>query len=300
MRPDEWSEGFVPEVPNGDSIPPECELFATGMLPNGDPPRVVFLRFTESLTKCVKLSVNMSGFADEWDIRHGMNAARILVAEDDPAIRELIVHHLEREGYLALAAVDGATALRKARAGVELIILDVGLPGVNGFDITRTLRLEGFPTPILMLTARCDELDRVVGFELGADDYVQKPFSPREVVARVAAILRRCNVEHDPRPRVLRFGRLEVDSAAREARVDGRDLALKPREFSLLHELASNSGVAISRMALLERVWGFDFDGDARTVDVHVRRLRKRIEEGEKIPAMIHTVRGHGYKFIPQ
>ncbi|MGH7708524.1 MAG: response regulator transcription factor [Vulcanimicrobiaceae bacterium] len=227
-----------------------------------------------------------------------MNVARVLVAEDDLAIRELIVHHLEREGFSALEASDGVAALRKARGGVDLVVLDVGLPGLDGFEVTRALRHEGNTTPIVILTARTDEVDRIVGFELGADDYVQKPFSPREVISRVRAIMRRCKIRHDPRPRVLRFGRLDVDNAAREARVDGVDLALKPREFALLYELASNPGVALSRDVLLERVWGYDFDGDQRTVDVHVRRLRARVEEGPNLARMIHTVHGFGYKFI--
>jgi two-component system response regulator ResD len=224
---------------------------------------------------------------------------RVLVAEDDRAIRELVVHHLERDGFSALEASDGQTALRLARDGVGLIVLDIGLPGIDGFDIARTLRREGSTTPIVMVTARADEVDRVVGFELGADDYVVKPFSPREVVARVRAIIRRSGMKNEPEAALLRFGRLEIDRAAREARIDGRDVGLKPREYELLVVLATNAGVALSRSTLLERIWGYDFDGDERTVDVHVRRLRMRLVEQFRLDACLHTVHGFGYKFAP-
>ena len=193
--------------------------------------------------------------------------------------------------------MDGGAALRLARDGADLILLDIGLAGVDGFEIARTLRREGRMTPIVMITARADEVDRVVGFELGADDYVVKPFSPREIVARVRAILRRSGMKADATPGIRRFGRLEIDEAAREVRVDGRDVGLKPREYALLVALAANAGVALSRDVLLERVWGYDFDGDERTVDVHVRRLRMRLEEQHRLEACLHTVHGYGYKF---
>jgi DNA-binding response OmpR family regulator len=147
------------------------------------------------------------------------------------------------------------------------------------------------------LTARSDELDRVVGLELGADDYVTKPFSPREVVARVRALARRGGMSAALVPALLRYDRLEIDEAAREARVDGRDLGLKPREFALLLQLASNPGVAFSRANLVEAVWGLDFDGDERTVDVHVRRLRAKLEDEASLPRFVQTVHGFGYKF---
>jgi two-component system, OmpR family, alkaline phosphatase synthesis response regulator PhoP len=227
-----------------------------------------------------------------------MAAPTVVVAEDDDAIRELLTHHLEREGCTVIGVHDGHAALRAARHAADLVVLDIGLPGVDGYDVARTLRREKRDVPIVMLTARTDEIDRVVGFELGADDYVTKPFSPREVVARVRAVLRRSNRSPDPSPTVLTFGRLEIDEAAREARVDGADLRLKPREFALLLELACNQGVALSRERLLQRVWGFDFDGDERTVDVHVRRLRAKIEEEAAHPPILHTVHGYGYKFV--
>jgi two-component system response regulator ResD len=148
-----------------------------------------------------------------------------------------------------------------------------------------------------MVTARADEVDRVVGFELGADDYVCKPFSPRELVARVKGILRRSGTPVACERPTLTFGRLEIDERAREARVDGNDVRLKPREFALLLELAGNPGVALSRERLLQKVWGFDFNGDERTVDVHVHRLRSKIEKGWKLPPLVRTVHGFGYKF---
>jgi len=226
-----------------------------------------------------------------------MPAMRIVVAEDDVAIRELLVHHLAREGFRCTETGDGPSTLRAVRAGADLVILDVGLPVVDGFDVLRALRREGRGLPVVVLTARSDEVDRVIGLELGADDYVIKPFSPRELVARVRALARRGGIAADTGPVLLRFDRLEVDEAAREVRIDGRDIALKPREFALLLQLAGNPGVAFSRTALLQSVWGFDFDGDERTVDVHVRRLRAKLEEEAKLPRLVQTIHGFGYKF---
>jgi len=226
-----------------------------------------------------------------------MSSTRVLVAEDDSAIRELLVHHLERDGFVPVQAADGPSTLRLTRDGIDLLLLDVGLPGIDGFDIARTLRREGRTTPIVMITARADEVDRVVGFELGADDYVTKPFSPREVIARVRAVLRRSGMKLDSGSNIRHFGRLEIDEAAREVRVDGRNVGLKPREYALLVALTSYAGVALSRDVLLDRVWGYDYDGDERTVDVHVRRLRMKLEEQHGLGACLHTVHGFGYKF---
>jgi DNA-binding response OmpR family regulator len=226
-----------------------------------------------------------------------MPARTIVVAEDDQAIRELLSHHLRHEGFEVIAVCDGNAALRAARELATVLVLDLGLPAVDGFEVARTLRRERCDVPIIMLTARVDEIDRIVGFELGADDYICKPFSPREVVARVKAVLRRAGIPSERKAPVLNFGRLEIDEAAREARIDGYDVKLKPREFALLLALASNAGVALSRRTLLEKVWGFDFDGDERTVDVHVRRVRLKIEEERDLPPMLQTVHGFGYKF---
>ncbi len=205
-----------------------------------------------------------------------MSLTRIVIAEDEAPIRELLVHHLSREGFTCIEAADGPTALRAARASADLMILDVGLPVMDGFDIVRTLRREGRDLPVLILTARADEIDRVVGLEIGADDYVTKPFSPREIVARVRAIARRAGMVPQTQPSLLVFDRLEIDEAAREVRVDGADVGLKPREFALLLELATNAGIALSRSTLLQRVWGFD---------ATMRRVRIwRASAGHSIP----------------
>jgi DNA-binding response OmpR family regulator len=227
-----------------------------------------------------------------------MASSTVVVAEDDDSIRELVSHHLQREGFSVIAVADGHAALRGVRNGADLVVLDLGLPGVDGLDVARILRREGRATPIVMLTARTEEIDRVVGFELGADDYVCKPFSPRELVARVRAVLKRGGKVPESSTAVLQFGRLEIDEAAREARVDGVDVRLKPREFGLLLELALNAGIALSRARLLQRVWGFDFSGDERTVDVHVRRLRLKLEEEAMLPPLVQTIHGYGYKFV--
>jgi DNA-binding response OmpR family regulator len=223
----------------------------------------------------------------------------IVVAEDEAPIRDIVTHQLEREGFLVASAPDGPAALRRARTLADLLVLDVGLPGIGGLEVARTLKRERPELPIVMLTGRGEEVDRIVGFELGVDDYVCKPFSPRELAARVKAILRRSGTPLEPMGRIFRFGRLEIDERAREARVDGIDAGLKPREFALLLELAANPGVALSRDRLVEKVWGFDFEGDLRTIDVHVRRLRAKIEEARSLPAMVRTVHGFGYKFQP-
>ena len=227
-----------------------------------------------------------------------MGAQTVLVAEDDRDVRELLTHHFEREGFSVAAVGDGHAALRYARGGADLLVLDIALPGVDGYDVVRTLRREERSIPIVVITGRSEEIDRVLGFELGADDYISKPFSPREVVARAKSILRRTG-RAVPRPEpVFKFGRLEIDAGAREARVDGTDVKLKPREFALLMELAGNAGVALSRDWLLQRVWGYDFNGDERTIDVHVHRLRAKIEQRYRLPSMLRTVHGFGYKFV--
>ena len=219
------------------------------------------------------------------------------MAEDDPAIRELLGHHLRREGFEVIAVGDGNAALQAARESADVLVLDIGLPAVDGLDVARTLRRERRELPIVMLTARVDEIDRIVGLELGADDYICKPFSPREVVARVKAVLRRSGTPAEQKPAVLRFGRLEIDEAARDVRVDGVTVKLKPREYALLLTLASNPGIAFSRRMLLERVWGYDFNGDERTVDVHVRRVRVKLHVERNLPHVLQTVHGFGYKF---
>ncbi len=222
----------------------------------------------------------------------------IVVAEDDRAIGELVANHLTREGYFVRLVADGRTALQAARASADLVLLDVGLPGLDGFEVARTLRRERRSLPIIMLTARTEEIDRIIGFELGADDYVCKPFSPRELVARVRAVVRRSCGALEPISPTLHLDRLVLYRETREVRVDGDVISLRPREYRLFAELAENAGIPLSREHLIERVWGADYLGEDRTVDVHIRRLRMRLEGDCKLGRLIETVRGFGYKLV--
>jgi DNA-binding response OmpR family regulator len=221
------------------------------------------------------------------------NAGTIVVVEDDPNIADLLDMYLRREGFRVIQAMDGETGLaRVAAEKPRLVILDVGLPGtIDGLDVCRQLRATS-DLPVLMLTARDGEIDRVLGLELGADDYVTKPFSPRELVARVKAILRRSDGRPREGPEVIVVGDVEIDTGRREARAGGTVIALATREFDLLQHLAENAGLALSRRQLLDGVWGPDWYGDERTVDVHVRQLRKKL--GDALP--LATVWGVGYR----
>jgi DNA-binding response OmpR family regulator len=217
----------------------------------------------------------------------------VVVVEDDPHIADLVDLYLRREGFRVLLAVDGEKGLQIFKQEEpSIVILDVGLPGsLDGFDVCREIR-SGSSVPVLFLTARDDEVDRILGLELGADDYLVKPFSPRELVARVRAILRR--TREGPAPQeVIAVGDLEVDLRRREARQAGVVVALTTREFDLLAFLANNVGLALSRQQLLDGVWGSDWYGDERTVDVHVAQLRKKL--GPELP--LATVWGVGYRF---
>ena len=220
----------------------------------------------------------------------------IVVVEDDPNIADLVDMYLRREGFRVIQAGDGATGLAAiGRDDPRLVILDVGLPGgIDGLDVCRQLR--GNPRtaalPVLMLTARDGEIDRVLGLELGADDYVTKPFSPRELVARVKAILRRVDGPPKETPSKRIVGGVEVDTARREATVAGAVVPLATREFDLLQYLVENAGIALTRRQLLDGVWGAGWYGDERTVDVHVRQLRKKL--GDALP--LATVWGVGYR----
>ena len=219
----------------------------------------------------------------------------ILVVDDERNIVDLLRLYLEKEGFAVLAAYDGeeGLALHK-RHEPALVVLDLMLPKVDGFEVCREIRRRG-DTPVLMLTARSDDIDAIVGLELGADDYVTKPFNPRALVARVKAILRRTDVtRRGGRP--IEVGSLLVDPRRREAAVADRRLELRAREFDLLAALARDPGVVLTRDALLEDVWGTDFPGETRTVDVHVAEVRKKL--GEDGPA-IETVRGVGYRLVP-
>lgn len=227
---------------------------------------------------------------------------RVLVVEDDAAIREALTYNLTREGYDVDAVSDGAAAVAAVRkAAPQLVVLDLMLPQMDGFDVTRTLRKES-NVPILMLTARDDEIDRVLGLELGADDYLTKPFSMRELLARVKAMLRRVQMEHSDAQassatQQLVSGNLAIDETRHEVTLDGKVLDLKPKEYELLLFLMKNRGRAYTREQLLEKVWGWEFSGGSRTVDVHVRWLRARIEADAENPQRIITVRGVGYRF---
>ena len=223
----------------------------------------------------------------------------VLVVEDDATLGAALRYNLERDGYTCLLAGDGARALELARRErPALVLLDVMLPGIDGLEVCRRIRADS-TVPIIMLTARVDEMDRVVGLEVGADDYVTKPFSMRELLARVRAALRRAQMrpDEDGASRPVSFGRVCVDPARREVTRDGAAVALKPKEYDLLWFFVRNPGRVFTREQLLEQVWGYDFAGGSRTVDVHVRWLREKIEDDPARPRHLRTSRGAGYLF---
>ena len=230
----------------------------------------------------------------------------ILVVEDEPALRDTLVYNLKKDGFTVEAVGDGRSALESARRlNPSLIVLDIMLPELDGFEVARILRKE-MSTPILMLTARDDEIDRVVGLEVGADDYLTKPFSMRELMARVKAQLRRTrllreelgkSVQPTSKQETLSFDDLIINVTRREVTLHNTPLQLKPKEYELLEFFAAHRGQMLSREFILERVWGWDFIGDSRTVDVHVRWLRQKIEDDPGTPKRIVTVRGGGYRF---
>ena len=226
---------------------------------------------------------------------------KVLVVEDEENLLEALKYNLEKESYFVLTAIDGEKGLELAReTSPDLIILDIMLPKLDGFEVCRILRREA-NIPILMLTAKGEEIDRVVGLELGADDYVTKPFSMRELLARVRAMLRRSRMASETTSssngELLKAGDIEVDLASHMARLGGAPLELKPREFELLALLVANKGRAFTREQILERLWGHDYIGDTRTVDVHIRWLREKIEADPGSPKRIITIRGVGYRF---
>jgi len=227
-----------------------------------------------------------------------MMAKRVLVADDDVKTVELVRLYLVRDGYRVIAAYDGEEALRLAREShPDLIVLDIMLPGKNGLDICRTLRQES-EVPIIMLTARTTEEDRLRGLDLGADDYVTKPFSPRELAARVRAVLRRLPEESVLRgPETITLGDLTIDFRTHQAQLGGKPLPLTPVELKLLGVLAREPGRVFSRGQLIEKVLGYDFDGFDRTIDVHILNLRRKLEPDPGKPRYIKTVYGAGYRF---
>jgi DNA-binding response OmpR family regulator len=228
----------------------------------------------------------------------------ILVVEDEPALQETLSYNLARAGYHVEVEGDGVKALAAAReTKPDLIVMDLMLPGMDGLEITRILRGE-MNVPIIMLTARDEEIDRVLGLEIGADDYLTKPFSMRELLARVKAQLRRVRLDREEMQpqgeageQILRFDDLELDLSRRELSINDEVIPLKPKEFELLGFLAKNRGRVLSREHILEQVWSWDFSGGSRTVDVHIRWLRQKIEPDPSQPVRIVTVRGVGYRF---
>jgi two-component system OmpR family response regulator len=226
-----------------------------------------------------------------------MTSDKILIVEDDRNLLDTLKYNLRKEGYNVVTAADGAEALDIARREKPaLLILDIMLPKISGFEVCRILRKE-MTVPILMLTAKADETDKIVGLEIGADDYMTKPFSLRELLARVRAMLRRVKmVEVQPEEPLLKVGDIEIDIARHRASKEATTLELTPKEFDLLAFLVRNKGFVFSRDQLLEKVWGYDFAGDTRTVDVHIRWLRQKIETDPNNPKYLITVRGTGYK----
>ena len=230
---------------------------------------------------------------------------KILVVDDEISLQETLAYNLRKEGYLVEVAGDGTTAIDLARqVKPDMIILDVMLPGLDGFEVCRILRQES-SVPVLMLTARDDEIDRVVGLEVGADDYLAKPFSMRELIARVKAMLRRVRLIREEvgaadaagQLRILTFDNLVIDMIRREIKLNGKVVPFKPKEYELLTFMGQHRGQVLTRDFILERVWGWDFVGDSRTVDVHIRWLREKIEAEPSNPTRIITVRGAGYRF---
>ncbi|GAB4556160.1 MAG: response regulator [Anaerolineae bacterium] len=227
----------------------------------------------------------------------------ILIVEDEHTVREILRRYLEREGYSVLEAENGDQALGMLREHeIDAVLLDIMLPGLDGFTLTRQIRTsQGLETPntvpILVLTSRTEEEDRLLGFELGLDDYIPKPFSPREVVARIKAVLRRTVSSEPPSEAALDIGELHIDPPRREVRLSNKLITLTVKEFDLLWFLAKHRGKVFTREQLLDQVWGYAFFGDSSTVTVHIRRLREKIEPDAATPKYILTVWGVGYKF---
>ncbi|MHB8073803.1 response regulator [Desulfosporosinus fructosivorans] len=227
--------------------------------------------------------------------------AKILVVDDEEPIQELLRFNLEKEGYLVSVAKDGQEALQNVENDQpDLLVLDLMLPGMDGLEVCRKLRSNPKfqQIPIIMLTAKGEEFDKVLGLELGADDYMTKPFSPRELLARIKARLRRPNSqEEDTDSKIIIRGELRVDVTGFRVHVRGEETELTPKEFELLRVLVAHPGKVYSRDELLERIWGYEYDGDTRTVDVHVRHLRLKVERDPSNPEYIETLRGIGYRF---
>ncbi|KNY27048.1 winged helix-turn-helix domain-containing protein [Pseudobacteroides cellulosolvens] len=229
-----------------------------------------------------------------------MTKQLIFAVEDEANIQQLIKYNLEANGYKVITFDTGEQLLEECKSNVpNLFILDIMLPGVDGLEVCRLLRQNPRTKaiPVIILTAKSDEFDKVLGLELGADDYVTKPFSVRELVARVKALFRRVHISTESNPEVIQFGNISLDCTRREVYKDDKLLDLPLKEFELLKLLISNKGKVLSRETLLEKVWGFDYYGETRTVDVHIRYLRQKIEDDDSTPVFIETIRGIGYRF---
>ena len=228
-----------------------------------------------------------------------MAEKKILIVDDEDHIRELLKFNLEKNGYIVYMANDGLNGLKLAREKqVDLILLDLMLPGMDGFEVCKEIRRDNIISnvPIIMLTAKSEEIDKILGLELGADDYITKPFSIRELSARIKALLRRSNVKYDNE--ILRFGNITLNLQTREVLKHGKKLDFTLKEFEVLKLLIQNKGKILTREILLDKIWGYEYVGETRTVDVHIRHIRKNIEEDDKKPIYIQTIRGVGYKFI--
>ncbi|MBC2593937.1 response regulator transcription factor [Ruficoccus amylovorans] len=231
-----------------------------------------------------------------------MKRRRLLIAEDDANIRTGLVDVLESEGYEVLAANDGQSALALAKqGGFDLILLDVMMPALSGYEVCREVRRRDSRVPVIMLTAKGEEIDKVVGLELGADDYITKPFGVRELLARIAAVLRRSGPqeEAEPESEPFDFGTARIDPKRMEAVVGGEAVALTPREMKLVQYFHRHPGEALSRDALLNAAWGIDYLGTTRTLDQHMAQLRKKLESDPARPGTLLTVHGHGYRYEP-
>lgn len=229
-----------------------------------------------------------------------MSKLKVLIVDDEQSIRTLLEYNLKQAGYETIAAADGETAIVKAEnENPDLILLDLMLPEKNGFEVCKILRDRDINIPIIMLTAKSDEPDKINGLEIGADDYMTKPFSPREVIARIKAVLRRSDKKqsNNDKEEVLRSGPLTVYLERHEVHLAGVELEFTPKEFELLAYFIQNKNRVLSRDLLLSAVWDYDFAGGTRIVDVHVSHLREKIEQNTRDPLFIKTIRGHGYKY---
>lgn len=258
--------------------------------------------FTSLLSNCENPGIIMIT-KRHWEGSVTMKQQSVLIADDEEKIRQVVKKYLEKEGFRVIEGADGRGAINAFQQNEpDLVILDIMMPGADGWEVCRELRKTS-DVPIIMLTAREDEVDRVLGLEMGADDYVVKPFSPRELVARVKAVLRRVSDYKaragEVQKSVLNYGGIVIDPVARQVVVDRQNIALTPKEFDLIYFLAKSPGRAFSREDILTAVWGFDYYGDTRTVDTHVNRLREKLAKAGENASYISTVWGIGYKFEP-